>query len=122
MDNKEVVRAFYDAAINRKDFTAARTLVGDTYVQHNPRIADGVTGLEQFIAQLRADFPLLHADVKRLFAEADHVIGHVEGVRVPGGPATAIMDIFRLEHGKIVEHWDVMQPVPADSLNPNGMF
>jgi predicted SnoaL-like aldol condensation-catalyzing enzyme len=50
------------------------------------------------------------------------VVGHVHGVRVPGEPGSAVVDIFRLEDGKIVEHWDVMQPVPEDSANPNGMF
>ena len=120
--NKAIVRAFYEAAINRKDFAAAAELVGPTYTQHNPRIADGVPGLAQFVTALRTDFPALHAEVKQLFAEGDYVIGHVHGVRVPGGPGTAIVDIFRLQDGRIVEHWDVMQPIPDESLNPNGMF
>jgi predicted SnoaL-like aldol condensation-catalyzing enzyme len=45
----------------------------------------------------------------------------VHGVRVPGQRGLAIVDIFRLEDGKLVEHWDVMQDIPSDSLNPNGM-
>lgn len=122
MGNKEIVRAFYEAAINRKDFAAAAELVGARYVQHNPRIADGTAGLERFVASLREDFPALRAEVKRLFADGDYVIGHVHGVRVPGQRGTAIVDIFRLEAGRIVEHWDVMQPVPEESENSNGMF
>ncbi|BCJ30032.1 ester cyclase [Actinocatenispora sera] len=120
--NKQTVLAFYEAAINRKDADAAVQLVGDRYVQHNPRIADGVDGLRAFVAELRETFPQLHAEVRSLLADGDRVVGHVYGVRVPGQPGTAIIDIFRLDDGKLVEHWDVMQPIPAESANDNGMF
>lgn len=120
--NVATVREFYENAINRKDFAATRPLVGPTYIQHNPRIADGVEGLQAFIGDLRTRFPDLHAEVKQLYADGDVVIGHVHGVRVPGEPGTAIVDIFRFEDGRIVEHWDVMQPVPTESANANGLF
>jgi predicted SnoaL-like aldol condensation-catalyzing enzyme len=120
--NKQTVRAFYRAAIIDKDFAAASRLVGPRYVQHNPQIADGLAGLEQFVGYLRTEFPQLRADIKNLFADGDFVIGHVHGVRIPGQRGTAIVDIFRLEDGKIVEHWDVMQPVPDAALNDNGLF
>lgn len=121
--NKQTVLDFYEVGLNQKDFHAAAKLLGDSYVQHNPRIADGIEGFEAFLATLRQDFPDLKAEVKRVFADGDHVIAHVYGVRVPGQPGTAIVDIFRLDgNGRIVEHWDVMQPVPDTSANPNGMF
>lgn len=121
--NKQTVLDFYEVGLNQKDFHAAAKLLGDSYVQHNPRIADGIEGFEAFVATLRQDFPDLKAEVKRVFADGDHVIAHVYGVRVPGQPGTAIVDIFRLDgNGRIVEHWDVMQPVPDTSANPNGMF
>lgn len=121
--NKQTVRDFYEAGLNRKDFHAAAKLIGGHYVQHNPRIADGIDGLEAFLATLRRDFPDLKAEVKQLFADGDHVIAHVHGVRVPGQPGTAIVDIFRLdEEGRIVEHLDVMQPIPDTAANSNGMF
>ncbi|MFF4342976.1 nuclear transport factor 2 family protein [Kitasatospora sp. NPDC001540] len=121
-ENKRTVLAFYRAAINDKDHAAAAALLGDHYVQHNPRIADGPDGLREFVETLRTNFPRLRAEVRRIFAEDDHVVAHVRGVRVPGGPGTAIVDIFRLEDGRIVEHWDVMQQVPDEARNPNGMF
>jgi predicted SnoaL-like aldol condensation-catalyzing enzyme len=120
--NKRTVLAFYQAGLNEKDFAAARALIGDSYTQHNPRIADGVEGFRAFVDQIRQDFPQLRAEVKRLVAEGDLVMAHVHGVRVPGQPGTAIVDVFRLRDGRIVEHWDVMQPVPDESANPNGMF
>jgi predicted SnoaL-like aldol condensation-catalyzing enzyme len=121
--NKQTVLDFYELGLNQKDFPAAVKLIGDRYTQHNPRIADGIDGFEQFLATLRHDFPELKAEVKAMFADRDFVIAHVYGVRVPGQPGTAIVDIFRLDaDGKIVEHWDVMQPIPDESANPNGMF
>lgn len=121
--NKQTVLAFYETGLDQKDFHAAAELLGDHYVQHNPRIADGIDGFKAFVETLRQDFPDLRAEVKRIFADGNFVIAHVSGVRVPGQPGTAIVDIFRLDpEGKIVEHWDVMQPVPDTALNQNGMF
>jgi predicted SnoaL-like aldol condensation-catalyzing enzyme len=120
--NKQVVLDFYEAAFNNKDFDAVAKLVGDRYVQHNPLIADGIDGLAARLADLKDTFPALRVQVQRVFAEQDHVVAHVHGVRVPGQRGLAIMDIFRLADGKLVEHWDVMQEVPQDSLHQNGMF
>ncbi|MFK0173810.1 ester cyclase [Streptomyces sp. NPDC090306] len=120
-ENKRTVLAFYQAAINDKDHDAASKLLSHRYLQHNPRIADGPEGFREFVETLKADFPHLRAEVKRIFAEGDHVIAHVYGVRVPGGPGTAIVDIFRLEDGRIAEHWDVMQQIPGEARNQNGM-
>jgi predicted SnoaL-like aldol condensation-catalyzing enzyme len=119
--NKRTVLSFYDAAINRTDFAAASAYLGGRYVQHNPRIADGLGGLEAFLGLLRETFPGLRAEVKRVLAEGDYVIVHTHGVRVPGERGSAIVDIFRLDDGKIVEHWDVIQPIPEEAANPNGM-
>ncbi|MBD2894577.1 hypothetical protein amrb99_35030 [Actinomadura sp. RB99] len=120
--NKATVLAFYEAGLNRKDFDAAARLIGDRYVQHNPRIADGIEGFRGFVEGIRAEFPDLRAEVKGLYADGDRVIAHVHGIRVPGQAGTAIVDIFRFENGRIVEHWDVMQPIPDTAANSNGMF
>ena len=121
--NKQTVLDFYEIGLNQKDVDKAAGLIGSRYVQHNPRIADGIDGFEAFLATLRQDFPDLRAEVKRIFADGEYVVAHVYGVRMPGQPGTAIVDIFRLDaDGKIVEHWDVMQPVPDTAANQNGMF
>jgi len=121
--NKEAVLAFYQAAINDKDFDAASAYLGEHYTQHNPAIADGAEGLKGRIDLIRERFPELQAEVKKIVAEGDLVIAHVHGVREPGQRGTAIVDIFRLdENGKLVEHWDVMQDIPDHAENPNGMF
>ncbi len=120
--NKRTVVAFYQAAIIDKDFARARMLLGDTYTQHNPQIADGLDGLEAFLGRLAKAFPGLTMEIKRLIAEGDYVAAQVHGVRVPGQPGSAIVDIFRFEGDKIIEHWDVMQPIPVEAANTNTMF
>ena len=120
--NKATVVAFYDAAINRKDFAAASQYLGPRYTQHNPTAADGPAGLEKFLAFLRERFPNAHSDIKRVFADGDFVILHVHAMREPGTRGAAIVDIFKLENGKIVEHWDVRQDVPETAANSNGLF
>jgi predicted SnoaL-like aldol condensation-catalyzing enzyme len=103
--NKKAVVEFYDKAINQKDFGAASAYPGPRYTQHNPNAADGPEGLKAF-----------------LLADGDYVILHVHAVREPGARGNAIVDIFKLENGKIVEHWDVVQPIPEKAANSNGMF
>jgi len=120
--NKKVVRDFYEAAINQKDFEVASKFLGAKYVQHNPRAADGAEGLKGYLAYLKNTFPRSHSEIKRVIAEGDLVVLHVHAVREPGSLGQAIMDIFRVENGKIVEHWDVIQDIPDKPANANGMF
>ena len=120
--NKKVVLDFYEKAINQKNYEAAAVHFGPRYTQHNPNAADGPEGLKAFLGFLREKFPTSRSEVKRVFAEGDYVILHVHAVREPGTRGSAIVDIFKLENGKIVEHWDVVQPVPEKALNANGMF
>ncbi len=120
--NKKVVAEFYEAAINQKNFEAAAKFLGPRYIQHNPNAADGPEGLKAFINFLREKFPDSHSEVKHVFADGDYVIHHVHSVRVPGSRGSAIINIFKLENGKIVEHWDVIQEIPEKSANANTMF
>jgi predicted SnoaL-like aldol condensation-catalyzing enzyme len=120
--NKKTVVAFYEAAINQKDFAAASQFIGPRYTQHNPNAADGPEGFKRFIEFLREKFPNAHSEIKKVFADGDYVILHVHAVREPGTRGNAIVDIFKLENGKVVEHWDVIQPIPEQSANNNGMF
>jgi predicted SnoaL-like aldol condensation-catalyzing enzyme len=120
--NKRTVTAFYEAALNQKDFGTARKYMGPRYTQHNPTAPDGPEGFKKFIEFLREKYPQSHSDIKQVFADGDYVILHVHAMREPNTAGAAIVDIFKLENGKIVEHWDVIQPVPEKSANDNGMF
>jgi predicted SnoaL-like aldol condensation-catalyzing enzyme len=121
-ENKKIIAAFYDAALNQKDFDAASKYLGNRYTQHNPTAADGPEGLKAFVAFLKDKFPNNRSEIKRIFADGDYVIVHVHAVREPGTRGNAIIDIFKLENGKVVEHWDVVQPIPEKPANNNGMF
>lgn len=120
--NKKTVVDFYEKGINQKDFDAASKYIGDTYIQHNPGATDGPEGFRKFVAFLREKLPNYHSDIKRVFADGDYVILHVHNVPTPGARGNAIMDIFRLKGGKIVEHWDVRQEIPEKPANTNTMF
>ena len=119
---RQVVLQFYEAGLNRKDADAALKYVGNRYVQHNPNAADGPQGFRQFIAFLRDKYPDSHSEIVRSFVDGDHVILHVHAVREPGTRGNAIVDIFKLENGKIVEHWDVTQAIPEKTASGNPMF
>ena len=120
--NRKAVLAFYEKGLNQKDVDAALAYVGDRYTQHNPNAADGPEGFRKFIGFLREKFPNSHSEIKRSFVDGDYVILHVNAVREPGTKGNAIVDIFKLENGKIVEHWDVVQPIPDNPANNNTMF
>ncbi|HTO80811.1 MAG TPA: nuclear transport factor 2 family protein [Methylomirabilota bacterium] len=120
--NEKTVLAFYEAGLNQKDFAAASQYFGAHYIQHNPLAKDGPEGFKAFLEFLRAKYPQSHSEIKQVFADGNYVILHVHAVREPGTRGNAIVDIFRLENGKIVEHWDVVQPIPDQSANSNGMF
>jgi predicted SnoaL-like aldol condensation-catalyzing enzyme len=120
--NKKTVIAFYEAGLNQKDFAKAAQYFGPRYIQHNPNAADGPEGFKRFVEFLREKFPQSHSEIKQVFADGDYVILHVHAVREPDTRGNAIIDIFRLENGKIVEHWDVVQPIPDHAANANSMF
>lgn len=122
---REIVLAFYEAALNEKDVDKAKRYLGDTYIQHNPHVPDGPEGLFRFIQFRRDRYPAARNEVKRVIAEGDLVALHVHSVVVPGTPGRQIVDIFRVEDGKVVEHWDVIQEIPVDlfpPINDNGLF
>lgn len=121
-NNKEVATKFLESIVNEKDFDSASKFLGSSYIEHDPEGTDGVEGLKAYIQFLRDKFPNSHVEIKRVFAEGDYVIFHVHSILVPGTRGQAIVDIFRLENTRVVEHWDVTQEIPENSANQNGMF
>jgi len=103
--NKKIVQEFYNFLINKKDFKSASKYTGNRYIQHNPLLADGSEGLKAFVEFLKSNYPEARSEIKRVFAEGDYVILHVHSVRIPDTRGRAIFDLFKLENGKIVEHW-----------------
>ena len=120
--NKKIVLAFYEAALMNFDAEKARSFLGERYTQHNPNAPDGVEGVMGLIKFLKEKYPQRSSSIKRVMADGDLVMIHVHAKPTPEERGSAIVDIFRLESGKIVEHWDVMQAVPETAKNSNTMF
>lgn len=122
--NKNTTVAFYKQALLEGDVeNAFRNYAGSLYRQHNPLIEDGMQGVRKFIDWIIGTHPDARADIERVFADGDYVIlhSHWHGLSDnPGGEA--VVDIFRLENGKVVEHWDVIQQIPEKAANTNTMF
>ena len=120
--NLALVLTFSEAVFNQGDFSVAEKLLAPDYIQHNPRFA---TGRDAFIAAfkgVRAAHPGLHSDIVRSGTSGDLVFTHVRVSDGSGKGDMAIVNIFRVSGGKIVEHWDVVQPVPETAANTNTMF
>ncbi|MER5432430.1 ester cyclase [Streptomyces sp. NPDC002588] len=96
--------------------------VAATSYEHTPGIANGRTAVKKYLADLFADSPDLSAGVKRVVVEGDYVAIHSHYKATPDDRGTARFDLLRVRNGKVVEHWDVVQPVPETSVNENTMF
>lgn len=121
-ENERIIMEFYENVVNRRDFEAAMKFLGPTYIQHRADAEDGPDGLKTFMLRTRDRYPRLRAEIKRVFVDGDFVILHVHVVPKPGDRGSKHVDIFRLEDGRPVEHWDVDQPIPEQFVHDNGPF
>ena len=121
-DNRAIVTDFARQFYTERDVRAAfETHVAPDYTQHNPGIADGraaaVDLLEPMFSQPGRTFT-----IKQILVDGDMAVIHVHAVPAPGERGASVFDMYRLEDGKIVEHWDAIQPVPETSANAHPMF
>ena len=121
--NKLLVTEFYELAFNRhQPAEAAAKFMAPQYIQHNPGAPDGAQVFVTFFESFFQSHPTAHVQIKRVLADGDLVAVHAHWSRDETDLGSAVVDIFRIENGKIAEHWDVVQPVPEQSLNSNTMF
>jgi len=120
--NRDHVLALYRDVLDPHDRSRLRQYLVEDYIQHSPEATDGLDGIGNFLDWLKGTHPGHRNHIQRIFAQDDHVIVHLR-VTVPGEADLAVVDIFRLnEAGMIAEHWDIVQRVPENPKNSNGMF
>ena len=123
-DNRKVVRSFVeDILVHGRMDKIEHYIAGDRYIQHNPLIADGLSGLSEALKRMADNGITIKYDrIHRVLAEGNFVLVVSEGVI--GGVHSAFYDLFRVADGKLVEHWDTIEAIPprAEWKNDNGKF
>jgi len=120
--NLDLVLGLFAEVLNPMDSSAVDRFISPDYIQHNQSVEPGVAPLKAFLDMIRAQSPEAVHDVKRAFVDGDHVTVHYHVRRWPDDLGWAVIDIFRVEDGKVKEHWDVMQDVVEGGPNPNSPF
>jgi predicted SnoaL-like aldol condensation-catalyzing enzyme len=122
-NNKKIAVAFLTTIFNQHKVEEAFQLYSvPEYKHHNPYAATGAKAAIDFLGPYLKQNPEARTEIKRVIAEGDLVAIHNNPKANPNDRGRAVVDIFRLENGKVVEHWDVVQDVPEKSANSNTMF
>ncbi|GAA4233202.1 nuclear transport factor 2 family protein [Postechiella marina] len=120
--NKKNAIAFYKMAYEGNPTKAVKLYVGETYIQHNPLVADGPEAFINYFDRMHKAYPVKSIKFVRSIAQNDLVALHTHQIW-PDNDEYVTMDFFRFnKEGKIVEHWDSIQQIPAKSLNNNNMY
>ena len=139
LENAELLTDFVQNLMNNHDFDyVMEKFNNDRYVQHNRAIPDGINGLVEYVKGFVKRFPDYTYDVKRIFADGDNIVFHSQATvnkkhRGNEKKGFNIIDTWKVEDGKIVEHWDAIQPIDGfmrfyiwliggKTLNSNGIY
>ncbi|SPJ33755.1 nuclear transport factor 2 family protein [Kushneria phyllosphaerae] len=120
--NRELVVDFYNRFFNDHDTEKSAEVLAPDYIQHNPGVPDGRAPVVEYFSSYFKAHPDYKSEIMRSAADGDLVWLHVHSTESDKDQGEAVVDIFRVNDGKIVEHWDVIQPVPDKSANDNTMF
>ena len=121
-DNKDIAVAFLEMASSGDVHEAYSQFVGAGFKHHNPFFDGSAASLAVGMEENARQNPDKLIEVKRAIAEGDFVAVHSHVRLTPNASGAAVVHIFRFENGRIVELWDVGQPVPNESANQYGMF
>ncbi|OZI32245.1 polyketide cyclase [Bordetella genomosp. 10] len=121
--SKELVLAYYRMMFQDKDVERAMgTYVSKNLIQHDPYLGDGAAAMTDFFVPYYEQHPQASAEIEHVVAEGDIVVVHAFWKETPEDLGQAVVDIFRVDNGKIVEHWNVSQDIPENPANKNTMF
>lgn len=120
--NLDLVLAMYRDVLIPFDSSQVDRYIAPDYIQHSSLAPPGRQALKDFLDFIRGQSPDAQTHIKRSFVDGNHVICHTHVIRHPGDPGLAVVDIFRVEGGMLVEHWDVLMDVPAQPVNTLPMF
>jgi predicted SnoaL-like aldol condensation-catalyzing enzyme len=120
--NRAFVVDFFERVFNKHDLKAAEDIIAENYIQHNPHFPTGRAAFIEILAERFKQNPEAHARIVRSAVDGDLVYLHTHSLAHPGDRGRAIVNIFRVADGTIVEHWDVVEPVPEKAANDNTMF
>ncbi len=113
MTNKEIITGFYKEFFNDHIVSSADKYVAEGYIQHNPGVGQGRECLKEAFAEKFVEHPDFHLDIKMMISEDDMIAVYLKNTDPEGNTRTRVVDIYRIEDGKLAEHWDVLQPVTA---------
>ena len=120
--NRQLVVEFYHQNFNQHQVDQATKVMADDYIQHNPLVPNGKAPFVSFFKGFFANNPNAKSKIVRTAADGDLVWLHIHATNGENDRGQAIIDVFRVKDGKIVEHWDVIQDVPEKAANNNTMF
>lgn len=120
--NRQLVLKFYNGVFNDHQVASSASVIVDDYIQHNPGVPDGKAAFVDYFTGYFQKNPAARSRVVHSASDRDLVLLHVHSTNGATDRGHAIVDIFRVKAGKIVEHWDVVQTVPEPSANKNTMF
>lgn len=120
--NLDLVLEMFEKVLVPLDETAVDRYIAPDYIQHSSLAEPGREALKKFLPVVRAQSPHASQTLHRALVDGDHVVLHYHVKRSPEDAGFAVVDIFRVEDGMIVEHWDVLQDVVVGGPNPLSMF
>jgi predicted SnoaL-like aldol condensation-catalyzing enzyme len=121
--NKALVLKAYQALFGDHDLSAVDRYWAKDYIQHNPTMTDGTEAVKLFVESIGLlKGPKSKVEFLRVAAEGDLVFVQTRSPKMGDAPEMVIVDVFRVAKGKIAEHWDVMQAVPANAVNKRPMY
>ena len=120
--NKQLVWDFFQDVFNGRNAAAAVKYLHPNYRQHSMDVEQGPEGFVEHFTQVFRIFPQFHVDIKQLIEEDDRVVMHGYGITDPGKIEVVVVDIFRIEDGKLAEHWESIMNLPPEQFGSDKLF